>query len=445
LFVFLLFLQAKMFKIKIPNMRMKKYNFFLLTILTFAFFSCQRDLDVPPPLKYNGKATHTIAQLLSMRTSAGFDVLPDNMVIKGIVASSDKEGNCYKFLAIQDATGGIQIQINNGTLYQKYPVGQTLFVKCKELVLSEYNGLPQLNWLHQGTTERLPPKKEANVIFRDGIVGSEPTPAIIKNVSDIKPMMYNTLVKLENCRFEKPGTTYYDFALNYSTTSCNVILDDGTVIAARISQYAKFAKELTPKGKGNVMGILTVYKRNNGNIDNQLIIRSLDDVQVKEPVVDQTIAATDMSTNPLNNGWLQKNITGNQKWEYSTGTKNSLSIASNSTATESWLISPVYPQLNNYKNIKLLLNHRVPNNMGNKTNMKIYYTTKPLAANLVVTDWTELPTENSQYPSGGGEVTFEFPEQATNSPNFRIALRYNDDRPNSMWTIYSVFFKGISK
>ena len=424
---------------------MKKITFFFIALFTLTFFSCKNELDVPPPLSYNGKSTHTIAQLLAMRTSATFDTLPASMVIKGKVISSDKEGNCYKFLAIQDKTGGIQIQIDNNTLYQKYPVGQTVFVKCKELVLSDYNGLLQLNWLFQGATERLPSGKEAGVIFRDSLVGSEPVPAVIKNSSDIKPALYNTLVKLENCRFQIPGVTYFDAALGYSTTSCNVILEDGTVIAARISQYATFAAQLTPNGNGNVVGILTVYRTTP-----QLIIRSLLDVQnFQTPAVENTFITTDMNVNPLEHDWTQANVTGSKTWKYVRVSINRLSIEGESgEANDSWLISPVYSSITNYKNVKLLLNHRVPtnngNSMGNNVNMKLYYTTKMLSASFNAADWTELSIENSQYPSGGGEVTLNIPEQAASSPNFRIALRYNDNR-DSKWFVYGVSFKGVSK
>ena len=423
---------------------MKKLTFFFIAIFTFAFFSCKKDLDVPPQMSYSydGKATHTIAQLLAMRTSAAFDALPEDMVIKGTVISSDKEGNCYKFLAIQDATGGIQIQIDNNALYQKYPVGQTVFVKCKELVLSDYNGLLQLNWLLQGATERLPSTKEVGVIFRDSLVGKEPSPAIIKKSSDAtNPALYNTLVKLENCRFQTPGTTYFDAALGYTTTSCNVLLEDGTVVAARISQYATFANNLTPDGNGNIVGILTVFRTTP-----QLIIRSLSDMQNFQTLaVENTFVTTDMNTNPLNSGWTQANITGSKAWEYVSGSINYLSIVGESgSPNDSWLISPVYSSITNYKNVKLLLNHRVPSGMGNNANMKLYYTTKTLSGSFNAADWTELPMESSQYPSGGGEVTLNIPDQAANSPNFRIALRYNDNR-DSRWFVYGVSFKGVSK
>jgi len=424
---------------------MKKYNILIcLTIFAISFFSCQRELELPPALSFDGNATHTIAELLAMRTDARYDQLLDSMVIKGKVISSDKEGNCYKFLVIQDATGGIQIQINNSTLYQKYQIGQTVYVKCKELVLSEYNGLYQLNFLHQsGTLERIPMSKEASVIFRDSLAGKEPAATVIKTASDIKFSMYNTLVKLENCSFQNPGITYFDPFLGFSTTSCNVLLEDGSVIAARISQYATFAKELTPNGKGNITGILTVYKRNNGNIDNQLIIRSLADVQnFAEPALEETVVTVGMNVNPLSNGWSQANITGERKWEYA---NNILSITGESgVQNESYLISPVYSQLNHYKNVKLLLNHRIPGSMGNNQNMKIYYTTKALSGSFNASDWTELSTVNSQYPSAIEEITFELPEQATNSPNFRIALRYNDHR-DSRWFIYGISFKGVKK
>ncbi len=426
---------------------MKKYNslpFILLGIFTFFTISCQRDLDVPPVLTYEGEATHTIAQLLAMRTTASFDTLPENMVIKGVVVSSDKEGNCYKFLAIQDGTAGIQIQINNSILYQKYPLGQTVYVKCKELVLSEYRGLLQLNWLHEGASVRLPSTKEADVIFRDSVPKTQPKPAIIKKGDDIAPVLYNQLVKLENCYFESPGVTYHDASSGYSATSRYVYLNDEnrTRITVRTSSYATFASSLTPSGNGDLVGILTVYAGYTST-EQQLILRSLDDVQnFAEPITEHTIVTTDMSVNPLENGWTQENITGSQRWEYRNN--NELRFTGDGSANDSWLVSPAYSELNGYKSIKLLLNHRVPNNNGNPNTMKIYYTTVSQSGNFNASDWTELQTTATQYPSSGGEISFELPDQATGNPNFRIALRYNDNRP-SVWIVSGVSFKGVSK
>ena len=56
----------------------------------------------------------------------------------------DRSGNYYKSIVIQDSTGGIELKFNDGFLYNQYPIGRTLYIKCKDLILTDYNGLTQL-------------------------------------------------------------------------------------------------------------------------------------------------------------------------------------------------------------------------------------------------------------------------------------------------------------
>ncbi len=67
-----------------------------------------------------------------------------NVWIKGKVVSSDRSGNIYKEIYIQDETGGIDLKLGKSSLYSEYALGQTLYVLCDGLTLGAYNGMPQL-------------------------------------------------------------------------------------------------------------------------------------------------------------------------------------------------------------------------------------------------------------------------------------------------------------
>ena len=64
--------------------------------------------------------------------------------IKGQVTSSDKTGNIYREIYIQDETGGIDLKLGKSALYSDYSVGQWIYVFCDGLTLGAYNGMPQL-------------------------------------------------------------------------------------------------------------------------------------------------------------------------------------------------------------------------------------------------------------------------------------------------------------
>jgi len=67
-----------------------------------------------------------------------------NVWIKGQVISSDVTGNIYRELYIQDETGGIDLKLGKSSLYSEYSLGQWLYVKCDDLIIGAYNGMPQL-------------------------------------------------------------------------------------------------------------------------------------------------------------------------------------------------------------------------------------------------------------------------------------------------------------
>ena len=84
----------------------------------------------------------TIKDLKAMYKTGGVEL--GNVWIKGQVISDDREGNVYRELYIQDATGGIDVKIGKSSLYSEFTRGQWVYVKCEGLTLGAYNGMPQL-------------------------------------------------------------------------------------------------------------------------------------------------------------------------------------------------------------------------------------------------------------------------------------------------------------
>ena len=75
-----------------------------------------------------------------------------NVWIKGQVVSSDRTGNIYRELYIQDQTGGIDLKLGKSSLYSEYLPGQWVYVYCDGLTLGAYNGMPQLGLEADQTT-----------------------------------------------------------------------------------------------------------------------------------------------------------------------------------------------------------------------------------------------------------------------------------------------------
>ncbi len=88
---------------------------------------------------------------LENRMTSGHTIT-ENVWIKGQVVSDDKSGNLYREIYLQDETGGIDLKLGKSSLYSDYKLGQWVYVKCQNLCIGAYNGMPQLGLEPDNTT-----------------------------------------------------------------------------------------------------------------------------------------------------------------------------------------------------------------------------------------------------------------------------------------------------
>lgn len=94
----------------------------------------------------------TIADLCKMYKTAMPWNVDQNLIIAGKVSTTDKPGNFYKSLYIQDETGGIELKLGRNGLYNYYQEGQMLYVRCFGLTLGMY-GYKSGNYGGQGMVQ----------------------------------------------------------------------------------------------------------------------------------------------------------------------------------------------------------------------------------------------------------------------------------------------------
>ena len=142
---------------------MKKILIFAASFL--ALCSCQSLKEEFQPVftgKYENPATdqtvemtptHTIGELAAMYETEKPWTIDQNIVISGIVSTTDRYGNFYKSYYIQDETGGMEIKLGKNGLYNDYLPGQRIYVNCRDLELGMYgykkgsgNGMVQIGF-----------------------------------------------------------------------------------------------------------------------------------------------------------------------------------------------------------------------------------------------------------------------------------------------------------
>jgi hypothetical protein len=239
------------------------------------------------------RATVTIAELKSVYpgellklTSTTFYQI-DSVIIEGIVVSDDKQGNFYKSIVLQDATGGIEVKLDKNSLYNDYPRGQRVVVYCNDLYLGDYGGLIQLGSVYTAQGVRQLGGLEGDVIIRKHVFrkGGTPVPVTPEPLtSTITAASFSKLVSVSNVQFKSiyspidgKHMTYADaggnITLNHLLVGCST--DYGTLVV-RTSGYAKFAGDTIPSLNGTVVGVLSYY---NGTY--QLLLRDTGDVNFR--------------------------------------------------------------------------------------------------------------------------------------------------------------------
>lgn len=263
----------------------KNLSMFLAVLFgAMTLLGCVKTTFDAPPVEgtyIDIQPSNTIKDLKALHvTKAGFDLIKTDMTICGEVTMDDRSGNYYKTLVIEDATGGIEVKFNDGFLFNEYPVGRTICIKCKDLMLTDYNGVTQLigGVVEQGGVPDaiglVASQVRLNVI-KGKFAAPVKTPKAI-SIADANANLVSTLVRLDSVQFIAADTakTYADAR---TLTTLNRTIEDcsGKKLVIRTSGYSNFANALTTTKRCSVVGVLSVF-----GTTYQLYLRDINDVTV---------------------------------------------------------------------------------------------------------------------------------------------------------------------
>ena len=266
-----------------------------LLLLGGAFTACQDDVDKPrmeipeatlvpnttiAAVKeaYWDDATNYIDTIRCIDAEGNL-LMPDgkpvregnHVVIAGRVVSSDREGNVYKNLVIQDATAAITLSINRNGLYNDYRIGQEIVLDLTDMYIGKYNGLQQLGfpeWYAAGNAWEATFMSYEFFLEHSQLNGlPEPSKVDTLTVSDFATLSTNPeglrkwqsqLVKFTNVHFDDGGKLAWTDGYKVNT---NRTLKDafGNSLTVRTSGYANFRDAMLPEGEGDLVAILGFY------------------------------------------------------------------------------------------------------------------------------------------------------------------------------------------
>ena len=273
----------------------------LLAAMTAAT-ACYQKFDEPLPQEYvEMEPTMTLAEFKALYRGYPVEITDESIVLEGRVISSDRSGNVYRSLYIEDGSAGLELKIGLRSMYNDYKLGQTIYVKPKYLWLGTYGESIQLGaasgqtiyvkpkylWLgtygesiQLGAASYDPeyetsfieaPELIERTIFRGAPDSVELKPMIINNKAQVNDANVCRFVKLEGVVYQGGENGLRTWAIKqdpflgseaeYGQQNFKLgDMEDNIVV--RTSGYASFAAEEVGMEVGqvcNLTGILTKF------------------------------------------------------------------------------------------------------------------------------------------------------------------------------------------
>lgn len=257
---------------------MYKYINVLLVAFLVAFSGCTKWNDPEPYTYPEMTPTMTIRQFKALYPGTPLTITDGTIILAGKVNSSDRAGNIYRSIFIEDETGGIEIKVGKTGLYNDYKEGQTIYVKPKYLCLgaypagSDYVSIGAVSVESNYETGYIDAQELINRTIIKGPLGAKVTPLEItpETKSLINTNNVGRLVILKNAVYSRPATTGLTTWAIKADTDKGIEADYGshyfkvgtTDVQVRTSGYSDFADATVPTAGAtcNITGILTKYR-----------------------------------------------------------------------------------------------------------------------------------------------------------------------------------------
>ena len=349
------------------------------------------------------------------------------LYIEGYVVSSDKSGNFFEELIIQnkiddsnpdsDPRLGFQLAINVSSLSDTYQFGQKVYIKMAGLTIGESSGVISIGKGDGARVDQIQPSEYKNIIIRSNEI-AEIQPKV-SSIANLTSLDLNTLIQLENMQLNRfdLGSTFASESIDeYDGVRTLVSCNTGVSIFMQTSTFSDFKSLIIPQGKGTVTGI---FARDYGDDFNVLVLNSSADINFDsdercDPIELSCGIASALGTGNLfyedfepqkNNkpiaieGWTNYIEAGTEAWEGYSSTSSNESLgrsarfqcsSSGDDSNIGWLITPT---INLDEQEGETLRFKTSNSLADSSFLEILYSLDWDGAeeNIETATWGTLP------------------------------------------------------
>lgn len=273
--------------------------------------------ESPCELNASQLTVKTVADVKALYTGTLTPIAGD-FLLKAKVTANDETGNLFKYVYVEDATGGLRVNINKQDLFldNRFKVGKEVHIKLKDMYVGSVNGEIQLGGLFNGNVGQV---AEAD-IYKHFFDSKLPITQVVpteKTIPQLTSADVGRWIKIRDVQFidSELGKAYAPGGnTNRTLEDCS-----GNTIILRTSSFASFASNDIDGGKGDIYAILSVF---NGTY--QLWIPKQVHADFDNPRCDGTIYtplpviySEAFASGGIGADWTAVSVTGSQVWNTS--------------------------------------------------------------------------------------------------------------------------------
>ena len=359
------------------------YQFFINRVSDLKMNGPRLD-GTTPSCSFNtdGKSMKTVAEVKAY-FSGTLAQIPDNAYLKAQVTANDKTGNLFKYIYVEDKTGGIRVNIDMESLYAdpRFFVGKQVLINLKDLYVGSVNAEVQLGGLFNGNVGRV----LANDVYKHFFPTTDFTEVVAteKTIAGLTDADVGRWIKIKDLQLVKEdlGHIFYGSRTLEDCSSNKINL--------YTESFATFANDIMDTGKGDVYGILKKY-----NTTYELIITNRLGLDLDGNRCDGTLSPSfrDIFNDEFSNlsNWTTVNGSGTQQWT-TTNYGNpgpSAYIDGGRSANVDWLISKKITVPSDFSGVFMYFQTDGRYNSASGVPSLEVYVTENYTGNVDTTVWT---------------------------------------------------------
>lgn len=225
-----------------------------LAILWILAAGCSGGYDPEPPAVRTPPAPTLSIGTLHALYRGELVTIGEEMVVAGRVTTSDRAGNFYRTLCIEQEGYGLEILVGGESLHSRYPLGSLLHLRLRGLTLAESRGVLQAgikapDYAYEELEYLSAQPRIDEHLFRAEL--QEEPRARNFQIEELRIEQCGTLVVVAGLRHEPLGDAGETLEGYHRFVDRN-----GGVLHLYVSPYARFAAHPLPTGEAALRGIL---------------------------------------------------------------------------------------------------------------------------------------------------------------------------------------------